>query len=69
MTKAGKSYPERTHESVNGTGGAGIQQSKVEKQGGEGGGGKLLLRLLGFTLFFLIFQNLIKKFLSTVLFS
>lgn len=36
MTKAGKSYPERTCESVNGTGGAGIQQSKVEKQGGEG---------------------------------
>ena len=36
MTKAGKSYPERTRESVNGTGGAGIQQSKVEKQGGEG---------------------------------
>ena len=29
------SYPERPQESVNGTGGTGIPQSKVEKQGGE----------------------------------
>lgn len=36
MTKEGKSYPARTQESVSGTGGAGIQQSKVDKQGGEG---------------------------------
>lgn len=35
MTKAGKFYPERPQESVHGTGGTGIPQSKVEKQGGE----------------------------------
>lgn len=35
----------------------------------QGGGVEPSLRLLGFTLFFPIFQNLIKKFLSTVLFS
>lgn len=38
MMKAGKgkSYQERTYDSVNGTGGTEIPQGKVGKQGGEG---------------------------------